>query len=104
MELIKVYGLDNCDTTKAAIKQLKQECKLFELINLKVVKLTHEILKHWFAQKAWEKLLNKRSTTWKNLDKSIQEKVIDENAAIDIIIQYPTLLKRPVLVANNLIL
>ncbi|MFY8091667.1 MAG: ArsC/Spx/MgsR family protein [Chitinophagaceae bacterium] len=101
MELIEVYGLENCDTTKTAIKQLKQEGKSVELINLKVFKLTNEILKHWFAQKAWEKLLNKRSTTWKNLDKSIQEKVIDENSAIDIIIQYPTLLKRPILVLNN---
>jgi arsenate reductase len=104
MELIEVYGLENCDTTKAAIKQLKQEGKSVELINLKVVKLTNEILKHWFAQKAWEKLLNKRSTTWKNLDKSIQEKVIDENSAIDIIIKYPTLLKRPILVLNNKVL
>jgi arsenate reductase len=104
MELIEVYGLENCDTTKAAIKQLKQEGKSVELINLKVVKLTNEILKHWFAQKTWGKLLNKRSTTWKNLDKSIQEKVIDENSAIDIIIKYPTLLKRPILVLNNKVL
>jgi arsenate reductase (glutaredoxin) len=101
MDTIKIYGLENCDTTKAAIKQLKADGKLFEFVNLKKFNLTPTILKQWFTQKSWEKLLNKRSTTWKNLDKSLQEKVKDENSAIDIIIDNPTLLKRPIIEINN---
>lgn len=101
MDTIKIYGLENCDTTKAAIKQLKTDGKVFEFVNLKKFNLTPAILKKWFDQKSWEKLLNKRSTTWKNLDKTLQEKVKDETTAIDIIINYPTLLKRPIVEVNS---
>lgn len=77
---------------------------MFEFVNLKKFNLTSIILKQWFAQKSWEKLLNKRSTTWKNLDKTLQEMVKDENSAIDIIIDNPTLLKRPIIEVEDKII
>ncbi len=104
MDVIKVYGLDNCDTTRAEIKKLKADGKLFEFVNLKIYKLSNTELQLWFAQKPWDKLLNKRSTTWKNLDKQTQEKVKDELTAIEIILQFQTLLKRPIVVLHDTII
>lgn len=103
MELIKVYGLPNCDVTKAALKELRQTHKLVELIDIKQNVLTAKLLKDWFVTKGWEKLLNKRSTTWKNLDEDSKAKITNEDSAIEIILSHPTLLKRPVILYDGVI-
>ena len=48
----------------------------------------------------WEDLLNKRSTTWRNLDDPRKDQ-LDANNAIALMIENPTLIKRPVLIDNS---
>ena len=44
----------------------------------------------------WSDLLNKRSTTWRNLDDDERED-LDEARAMSLMMKHPTLIKRPIL-------
>jgi arsenate reductase-like glutaredoxin family protein len=63
--------------------------------------LTSEKLSGWCRQLGWEAVLNKKSTTWRSLSQQIQEEVTNEQAAIQIMLQHPTLVKRPVIEMNE---
>ena len=55
-----------------------------------------ETLKKWIKQVGFEKLLNTRSTSWRHL-KNVQKQNISEQSAIKLMLENPTLIKRPVL-------
>ena len=63
--------------------------------------LTREKLQQWSGEVGWQVLLNKKSTTWRALAPEVQEKVTTEKEAIALMLQYPTLIKRPVVELNN---
>ena len=48
-------------------------------------------------QLGWEKILNKRSTTWRSLPKETQDNVVDESSAIKAMMENTSLIKRPVI-------
>ena len=54
-------------------------------------------LARWVEELGWEALLNKRSTTWKQLSEE-ERTDIDKDKAIALFLAYPTLIKRPVLI------
>ena len=101
---IILYGLPNCDTTRAAAKWLTQKSQVFKQVDVKTTPLTTAFLQQCCKALGWQSVLNKKSTTWRQLNPAEQAKVVDEATAIAIIQQYPTLLKRPVVVATNLTL
>ena len=53
-------------------------------------------LKQWVAQLGWETLLNQRGTTWRKLDTSVKIN-IDQTSAIKIMMESPSIIKRPVM-------
>ncbi len=53
-------------------------------------------LKKWIKQLGWEVLLNRRGTTWRKLDNNIKEN-INQKSAIQIMLDNPSIIKRPVL-------
>jgi Spx/MgsR family transcriptional regulator len=101
---IILYGLPNCDTTRAAAKWLTIQSIAFQQVDVKTTPLSTAFLKQCCEALGWQVVLNKKSTTWRQLSPGEQSKVIDEATAIAIIQQYPTLLKRPVVVTPNLTL
>jgi len=95
--LVGLYGLPNCEGTQAVTKWLKE--KGFEILlhNYKTGGISEEKLAEWSRRLGWEKLLNKRSTTWRILSKQQQDNVVDETTAIKTMIENTTLIKRPVI-------
>lgn len=93
---IKVYGIKNCDTVKKAIKWLDENGFQPELHDYR----TDGLDPIWLAEMAekfgWENLVNKRSTTWRNLDGTIKEK-LDKIRALEVLVAQPTLIKRPII-------
>ena len=87
-----IYGIKNCDKVRAALKQAQAEGIAVSLHDFRVdgidLKLVTAMLKHIEL----EKLVNKRSTTWKQLTET-------EKQAVDskLLVKYPTLIKRPVI-------
>jgi arsenate reductase len=96
----RLYGIKNCDTVRKARKWLDAEGIPHEFIDFREQGLESKKLSQWLAAVGMDKLLNKRSTTWKNLDDS--EKQLDSTeAVINLLIAHPTLIKRPVLESTN---
>ncbi len=95
--MIKIYGIPNCDTMKKAMKWLDKNKLIYEFHDYKKWGVPEKELKQWTKIAGWEIILNKRSTTWKNLSDKIK-KNLNEHSSIRIMMENPSAIKRPVLV------
>ena len=93
---MKFYGLKTCDTCRKAQKELSTAGVEFEAVDVRADGVSAEKLQEWAGKADWKKLLNTRSTTWRNLDASDKDGV-DEAGAITLMATNPTLIKRPVI-------
>ncbi len=101
--MIKIYGIPNCDTIKKARKWLTDNGYEYEFHDYKKQGVPEKELKAWVKQLGWDVLLNKRGTTWRKLDDSVKDSV-DEQSAIQIMLENPSIIKRPVLVSGKTLL
>ena len=95
-----LYGIKNCDTIKKARKWLKDNGIEYEFHDYKKQGVPEKKLRAWVKQVSWETLLNKRGTTWRKLDDTTKESV-NQKSAIQIMLDNPSIIKRPVLDANG---
>ena len=95
-----MYGIKNCDTIKKAQKWLEANGQSYEFHDYRVDGLNEEQLTAWVEQLGWEAMVNKRSTTWRNLDAGLKDSM-DQASAIATMLEQPTLIKRPLLSSNN---
>lgn len=96
-----LYGIKNCDTVKKACKWLEQQQIPYEFHDFRADGLSADKINQWLQALGWETLINKRSTSWKQLDEQTRSQLNNENAC-DIILQSPTLIKRPLLETGTL--
>ncbi|HEY3404419.1 MAG TPA: ArsC family reductase [Ohtaekwangia sp.] len=92
-----VYGIKNCNTVKSALDWLKKNKIEFEFHDYKAKGITDAKLKSWSKQVGWESLVNKRGTTWRQLDEKVQAKVTNETAAIALMKEKTSVIKRPLI-------
>lgn len=92
-----VYGIKNCNTVKSALDWLKKKKIDFEFHDYKKEGISSEKLKGWSKQVGWENLVNKRGQTWRKLDEKEQKKVIKEAAAIRLMMDKTSVIKRPLI-------
>lgn len=90
-----LYGIKNCNTVKNAVTWLNNKKVEFEFHDYKSKGITEEKLKAWSKQVGWESLVNKRGTTWRQLDESTQRKITNEKAAIALMMEKTSVIKRP---------
>lgn len=95
-----LYGIKNCDTVKKARKWLEANDSDYTFHDFRVDGLSADQVNVWVADLGWETLVNKRSTTWKQLDEATKASLSD-NSVVDIILANPTLIKRPLLDLNG---
>jgi arsenate reductase len=95
-----LYGIKNCDTVKKALKWLDATNISYTFIDFKKESLTPELLTSFVEKSDWSVLLNKRSTTFRNLPDTIKENLTDDVIFAAVLAQ-PTLLKRPLLLHKN---
>lgn len=101
MAAIIVYGIPNCDTTKKALALLKKQKADFSFHDYKQEGITQQKLEAWCTKAGWEIVLNKRSTTWRELDEAEQKKIIDQPAAIKMMLKNNSIIKRPIIEING---
>ena len=94
--MIIIYGINNCDTVKKALKWLTSNNIEYSFYNFKQQPLTTELLECFVQKSDWSKLLNKRSTTFRQLPDTIKNNLTNE-VMFSAVIEQPTLLKRPLL-------
>jgi arsenate reductase len=95
-----IYGIKNCDTVKKATKWLDKQGIEYTFFDFKKQPLTTELLAEFVNRSSWDVLLNKRSTTFRNLPKEIKDNLTDD-IVFNAVLEQPTLLKRPLVDHNN---
>ncbi len=98
--MITIYGIPNCDTMKKARKWLDEQEIEYRFHNYKTEGLDESLLSAWVDELGWEALLNKRGMMWRKLDDEIKSS-IDKASAIKIMLETPSIIKRPVLDAGD---
>lgn len=99
-----VYGIKNCNTVKSALDWLKKNKVEFEFHDYKKSGVTSAKLAEWSKQVGWESLVNKRGTTWRQLDEAEQAKVTNEKSAIALMLEKNSVIKRPLIEKNGKVL
>lgn len=94
--MIIMYGIKNCDTIKKARKFLEQHNIDYEFHDFREEGVNPVQLRAWINELGWEKLINKRSTTWRNLPDETKANMNDTLALV-VAEEQPTIIKRPVL-------
>jgi arsenate reductase len=93
---MKVYGIVTCNTVKAARAWLDKRRLAYEFVDFKKTPPPRELLEKWCAAFGWEAVLNRRGTTWRLLPPAAQAKVKDEKSAIALMLEKPSIIKRPI--------
>ena len=96
-----LYGIPNCNTVKKAMDWLKKNDIAYEFHDYKKKGITEVKLKEWIAQIGWEVLVNKRGTTWKGLDETVQTSITNNHSAIGLMIEKTSVIKRPIIENGN---
>lgn len=96
MTKIVVHGIANCDTMKKARTWLEGQGLAYDFHDYKKVGISAEKLDAWADAVGWEVLLNKAGTTFRKLPDS-DKAGIDRAKAIALMVEQPSLIKRPVL-------
>jgi len=91
-----IYGIPNCDSIKKARRWFESQDLDYTFVDLRKTAPTPPQLTQWIAAVGEKALLNRRSTTWKNL--SEHDRLEAENGnALALLLAHPALIKRPVL-------
>jgi len=91
-----LYGIKNCDSVKKAKKWLEQQNIPYEFHDYRSDGLSPQLLSEFLSYTDLTLLLNKRSTTFRNLSDEIKNNLTDE-VITEVILAQPTLIKRPLL-------
>lgn len=91
-----LYGIKTCDTCRKARRALDTQGVPYRWHDLREDGLSASLLDSWLTGTPWDLLLNKRSTSWRGLNDE-QRDSIDANSARTLMLEHPTLIKRPIL-------
>jgi arsenate reductase (glutaredoxin) len=91
-----LFGISNCDTVKRARTWLDAQGVSYTFHDFRKNGLPDAALDRWLQAPGWEALLNRRGTTWRQLDAATRDSVVDAASARAVLAAHPTLIKRPV--------
>ena len=96
-----VYGIKNCDTMKKAFTWLDNHKIDYQFQDYRNPPLPEATLLELIDKIGLDKLVNKRSTSWRALSENEKAAVMERAGAVAILQAHPTLIKRPVIVTSN---
>lgn len=96
-----VYGISNCDTVKRARIWLDGHDVPYRFHDFKKLGVPEAALDQWLSEVGWEVLVNRRGTTWRQLDDVTRASVIDTASARVVLLAHASLIKRPVVEWNT---
>lgn len=101
--MLTLYGIPNCNTMKKARTWLDEHQLEYCFHDYKKAGIDQATLDHWVEQLGWEPLVNRRGTTWRKLPEE-QRDAINQELALQLMQDNPSLIKRPVLDAGSQLL
>jgi arsenate reductase len=93
--MLTVYGIKSCDTCRRARKYLEDRNIEFRFHDLRENGLDIQMLERWSARIDWERLLNRKSLTWRKIPEADRNDMTKDRA-FAAMLDRPTLVKRPV--------
>ena len=98
-----LYGIKNCDTMKKARVWLDGHGVEYAFHDYKSAGIEEGVLRGWAAKVGWEVLLNRSGTTFRKLPDKDKEG-LTEKKAIALMVDQPSMIKRPVLEVSGKLL
>jgi Spx/MgsR family transcriptional regulator len=93
---VTIYGIKNCDTMKKARSWLEERGVAYAFHDYKATGIDRARLEGWVKEVGWETLLNRAGTTFRKLPDAARED-LTEQKAIALMLDQPSMIKRPVL-------
>ena len=100
--MLTIYGIKSCDTCSKARKFLASKEIEFRFHDMREDGLDIQMLERWVQRLGWERLLNKKSVTWRKIPE-VDRNDMTQDKALAAMIDRPTLIKRPILEDDNFI-
>ncbi len=100
---VNLYGIPNCDTMKKARTWLESHGVEYQFHDYKKAGIERQTLVEWAKVVGWETLLNRAGTTFRTLPDGAKQK-LDERKALELMLEQPSMIKRPVLVRGTTLL
>jgi arsenate reductase (glutaredoxin) len=91
-----LYGISNCDTVKKARAWLQAHEREIPFHDFKKSGVPPDRLDEWVSSLGWERLLNRKGTTWRKLDDKQRDSVVGAQSAKQLMLEHPSVIKRPV--------
>jgi len=99
--MLTVYGIKQCDTCRKALKWLDGQGINHRFHDFRVDGLPADLVQSWLASSYAGQLVNRRSTTWRQL--SDEQREFEGEALLGLLLEHPTLIKRPVFVTDDIV-
>ncbi len=96
-----VYGIPNCDTVKKARIWLTDHHVDVTFHDFKKLGVPATEISIWAQAVGWEALVNRKGTTWRQLDEVTRLAVVDLPSATTLMLAHPSVVKRPVIVWSD---
>ncbi|MBT8085916.1 MAG: arsenate reductase [Woeseia sp.] len=91
-----VFGIKSCDSCRSAMNWLEEHGVSATFHDFRVNGHDVAMLERWIDAIGWQTLLNKRSLTWRRIPEADRSDLNAERA-LALMLENPTLIKRPVL-------
>jgi arsenate reductase (glutaredoxin) len=101
---ITLYGIPNCDSVKKARTLLDSRGVAYAFHDYKKQGVPEAALRAWVRAKGRDIVLNRKGTTWRMLDEAVKASVVDDESAIAVMIANPLTIKRPIVVAGDVVI
>jgi arsenate reductase len=101
---LTVYGIPNCDSVKKARVWLSEHGIDYTFHDFKKQGVPAEAVDQWLSQVSWDVLVNRKGTTWRKLDPTLQASVTDAASARALMLEHASVIKRPVVVKGKTVI
>jgi arsenate reductase len=101
---ITVYGIPNCDSVKKARVWMTNHGVDYVFHDFKKQGISSEAVDLWLKHVSWDVLVNRKGTTWRKLDPTLQASVVDNASAKALMLEHASVVKRPVVVKGSAVI
>ena len=98
---MKMYAIKNCDTVKKARNWLENNGVDYEFHDYKKDGVDEAKLREFIAKFGWESVLNMKGMTWRKMSDTEKAAITDEASAIALMLEKPSIIKRPIIDAGS---
>lgn len=99
-----LYGIPNCGTVKKARAWLESHGIEYAFHDFKKMGVDEALVAGWLKQAGWQKVLKKTGPTWGKLPDKVKASIGDDASALQLMLEHPNVIKRPVLVKKGKLL